>query len=573
MRMNIQMTGIDYTKATVGQREKFALTKPVEINMLRFIGRTYAVPGCVIISTCNRMELWVNGPDDRSVRLGDVIRELFDLDEEEYRGLFTERDGATAISHLFELSCGMKSLVFGEDQILSQVKEALLTARECGAADPVLETLFRHAVTAAKKVKTQVRLVAVDRSAAQTAVALAKELLGTLKGQKCLVIGSGEMGRQAAGGLINEGCEVVMTLRQYKTGETVVPSGCRTIDYEDRYAAFEKAGIVISATRSPHYTLRYDKVRSAAGNGKKIILDLALPRDVDPEIAALTNIALYDIDHFRDSAAPEPDGENTAKVREIIGEAMGEFTRWYGTRDLIPKISEISAKASLDVESRIRHQLRKTALDENGREEICRLAVSAVEKVVRKTMLELNDCNEGCNGPIGFIENPDGADCGETAAASRLPLRFPLYVDLTGKEIAVIGGGDIARRRIVSLASFPCSVTVVALRAHEALVRLGAEKKLSLKIKSYESRDIENAFLVIAATDDRELNHRIALDALTNGQFCSVADCREECTFYFPATVPFKGGVIGICGTGEDHTGTKRMAEEIREFIKEKEKQ
>ena len=562
--LNIRMAGIDYSTASVGQRERFALTKTAQTHLLQLLTGMYRLSGCVVISTCNRMELWVSGGDGGAPGLADMLCDFFSLERDSYGRVFTERDGMTAVRHLFELACGLKSLVFGEDQILAQVKDALLTARECRAADPVLEALFRSAVTAAKKVKTQVRLYPVDRSVAGSAVALAKACLGTLRGVSCLVIGSGEMGRLAARELADEGCRVTMTLRRYRPGETTVPSGCNVVDYEARYAAFAEAGVIVSATRSPHFTLQYDRVRELTGGGSKVILDLALPRDVDPEIARLPDISLYDIDHFKDGRAPSWDGAGLSEVDRIIGEEIGEFTRWYGARALLPKINEITARAASDVEGRLRHRLRKAGLDEDSKEDICRLAVSAVERVVRKTML-------GMSGGEGPVLREDPAD-GGAAAVGRPPLRFPLYVDLTGKEIAVIGAGAVALRRVQTLSAYRCAIRVTAPEACPEIRALHARGRIVYARKAYEPSDLDGAFLVIAATDSRELNHRISLDAGKDGRYCSVADCREECTFFFPATVRYSGGVIGICGTGEDHAGTKRMADDIREFIKEKER-
>jgi siroheme synthase-like protein len=126
-------------------------------------------------------------------------------------------------------------------------------------------------------------------------------------------------------------------------------------------------------------------------------------------------------------------------------------------------------------------------------------------------------------------------------------------------------------RRIKTLLSYPCNIEVIAPDVIEEIEQMREDDRITLKKKKYEASDLGGAYLVVAATDDRELNHRIALDAGRNGQHCSIADCKEECTFYFPATVHYDGGVIGICGSGEDHCKTKEVAADIREFIKTKE--
>ena len=566
--MAIRMAGIDYQSAAIETREKFALTKTSQAELLQSVRCREGVSGCVIINTCNRMELWLS--DEGGIVMPyDILCDVFSLKGDAYGGYFTRREEDEAVRHLFELACGLKSMIFGEEQILSQVRESIALAREYGVADPVLQTLFRMAVTAAKKVKTEVRLVPVSRSVANTAVEFLKNRLGELKGAACLVIGSGEMGRQAARGLLAEDCDVTMTLRQYKSGDAVVPAGCRVIDYESRYEKLPNVNIVISATRSPHHTLRYDRVRGLSLHGDIVMFDLALPRDIDPELSALPNIRLYDIDHLGGRLVDEDGGGGLLRARELIGEAVGEFERWRRVRALMPKITELSASASAEVEGRLQNRLRHMALDDSSLKLIREAAGNAVSRVVESVLLSLNETGGGALLSDLLAMRESAAP--EEPGREKLPRRFPLFVDISGKKIAVIGAGAVARRRVKALCTYPCRVHVTAPEACGEILELQTLGKLVYTQKPYETSDLEGAYLVVAATDSRELNHRIALDAGKNGQLCSIADCKEECTFYFPATVHYEGGVIGICGTGEDHAGTKEMTAEIREFVRARE--
>lgn len=161
----------------------------------------------------------------------------------------------TPVRHLMEVASGLRSRIWGEDQIISQVKDAIALAREAGCTDGVLETLFRSAISAGKEVKTEVRLTAVPTSAASMAVELLAAKLGDLAGKKALVIGNGEMGRLSASLLQQAGCEVWVTLRTYRHGETIVPPGCGVVPYEERFHHMEGCDFLISATTSPHYTV------------------------------------------------------------------------------------------------------------------------------------------------------------------------------------------------------------------------------------------------------------------------------------------------------------------------------
>ncbi|MGI6402896.1 MAG: glutamyl-tRNA reductase [Oscillospiraceae bacterium] len=569
--MNIQMAGIDFNNASIEHREKFALTATAQAQLLTYCTGLQGVSGSVIINTCNRTELWLSCQEGAEINPYQILCGYFKADPETNRGFFSERSGAAAVSHLFELACGLKSMVFGEEQILSQVKDAIAFAQECKTSDAVLQAMFRWAVTAAKKAKTEVRLQAVDRSIAGTAVNFLKQAIGDLHGVPCLVIGNGEMGRLAAKGLVSEGCRVNITLRQYKSGDAIIPSGCKAVDYEDRYRILHDARIIISATRSPHHTLIYEQVKAQVGDGEKIMFDLALPRDIDPAVGTLPNVRLYDIDHLGGRLVDDSDNIGIARVKAIIAEGIGEFNRWQTARMLMPKINEIGALAAADATARLRSSLKNAALDDACLQLIDEAAAKAVEHVVENMLLCLQK-NGGHALLAGVLpEAKASIENGLSDNNRPLPLRFPLFVDLTARRVAVIGAGPVALRRILALCSYPCTIRVIAPDALPEIEQLHAEGKITYVKKAYDSSDLDGAYLVIAATNDRALNSRIALDARMNGQYCSVGDCKEECSFYFPATVHYDGGVIGICGTGENHKKTRKIAAEIREFISSKE--
>ncbi|MEL4106888.1 glutamyl-tRNA reductase [Oscillospiraceae bacterium WX1] len=570
--MNICMAGIDFNKASIEYRERFALTKTAQAAMLGRVGSYTGVSGCVIISTCNRMELWTHHTGTPKHSPFDILCELFHIDAADYEKFFTCRVGNEAVRHLFELAAGLKSLIFGEEQILAQVKEAIDFARASRSSDPVLDSLFRRAVTAAKKAKTAVRLTPVDCSAAMTAVEILKEKFSDLNGLPCLVIGSGEMGRLAAESLVGEGADVTVTLRQYSNGATTAPPGCRAIDYEARYSLLGASAVIISATRSPHYTLLYDDAKTHFTGSEKMLFDLAVPRDIDPQIGVLPYITLYDIDHLGGSMARGAENAAVGQVLSILDAEIAEFDRWRRVRSLMPKITELGVAASTEVSERIRHNLRHVSLDDSARRLVHNAAGQAVSKVVENILLSLekNTDDELFASFISDMQDEAALKpMGDTPP--NLPPRFPLFLDLSGKEVVVVGAGPVACRRIKSLLSYPCRITVIAPDVHEDIKVLHQRNEMTLYQKTYEPRDLENAFLVIAATDSRSLNHQIALDAEKAGQHCSIADCKEECSFFFPATVHYNGGVIGICGTGDNHTRTKNITDDIREFIKTRE--
>ena len=153
----IQMMGIDHSRATVAERELFSLTKAKQKELMEAVIRQQGVGGCVLLSTCNRTELYVSLQKEEDIDLYRIfchIREIPQTAQDELQHLFCRRSGEDAVRHLFLLTGGLKSRIIGDDQILTQVREALEYARLCNVADTVLKTLFRMAVTVGKKIKT-----------------------------------------------------------------------------------------------------------------------------------------------------------------------------------------------------------------------------------------------------------------------------------------------------------------------------------------------------------------------------------------------------------------------------------
>lgn len=288
----IQMVGTDYSMAPVSVRSVFSRTKPDTLKLMEVIRKELQADGVLVLNTCNRFELWISVDKDKnggqyklSDRLFRVLCRENLVAAKDYRSFFVERSQEDAVKHLFWLTCGLKSAILAEDQILTQVKDALSFSREHHFADSRLEVLFRMAVTAAKKVKTEVKFSRADSSAIEQAVKLLKQEGFDLKDKKCLVIGNGEYGRLAAVTLRDRGADVMMTVRQYHHGLVQVPEGCTRVDYESRYDYLAYVDLVVSATSSPHCTIHRNKLMACRIDHPLILIDLAVPRDIEPSIA------------------------------------------------------------------------------------------------------------------------------------------------------------------------------------------------------------------------------------------------------------------------------------------------
>ncbi|POP33347.1 glutamyl-tRNA reductase [Lactonifactor longoviformis] len=392
--MGICMLGIDHNRALLDVRALFSFTKKNTAEALEVLREKEGVLGCIILSTCNRMEIWASTVEDWDGSLYDCLLELKGAESGKYREYFVERKEKEAVEHLFYLTCGLKSQILGEDQILTQVKDALALARENFSTDSVLEVLFRMAVTAGKKVKTDVTFSRGNSSVIHQAITMLEDEGFRLQDKTCMVIGNGEMGKVAAQALREAGAYVTVTVRQYRSGMVSIPQGCARINYGERMEYLPQCDLVVSATASPNYTLKKELFQEAVLPSDLRIIDLAVPRDVEPSVGELPEITLYDMDSFRMEGTPEELSQSLEQAGVILNAQMEEFYSWLEGRDLIPRIQEIKADAVQDLNLRILKILNKTPMEEKDREKLLHTIDTAAGKVVNKMIFGLRDTLE-----------------------------------------------------------------------------------------------------------------------------------------------------------------------------------
>ena len=336
--MHIVMTGLDHSLASVALREKFSFTKAAVADAVAAFARKPGVLGAVLLSTCNRTELYLSLEQPWCVSPDKL---LCAAAGHPYDGFaFVTREGEEAVQHLMEVASGLRSRILGEDQILSQVKAAAEISHQAGACDNVLATLFRTAVTCGKQVKTNAHLTGVATSAAHMAVKAAQSRLGDLTGKRALVIGNGEMGRLSAGLLRDAGCTVSVTLRSYHHGETVVPPGCSVTPYDNRYQAMEGTDLVVSATTSPHHTI-YREDFLTISHPPRLLIDLAIPRDIEPATGSLPGVTVLNVDDLGENLGA--DAQVLAQAEATIAEYAERFRQWRIYRESMPALEEVKA--------------------------------------------------------------------------------------------------------------------------------------------------------------------------------------------------------------------------------------
>lgn len=391
LKMSIRMIGIDYHLAEVDIRAIFSFTRKSGAEAMELLIAKPGIRGSVILSTCNRMELWASVDEDYEGSLLEELCELKGVTKEKYARYFVKRREDEAVNHLFHLTCGLKSMILAEDQIITQVKDALALARETYSTDNVLEVLFRKAVTAAKKVKTEVVFTHANVTAVDRAVEMLKGQGFDLKGRTCMVIGNGEMGKLAAQTLARHGADVTVTVRQYRSGVVNIPRGCSRINYGERMDLLPRCDLVISATSSPNHTIRRELFTDEVVIDHPIyLIDLAVPRDIEAEVGELEHITLYDIDDFQ-ITVQDANGEALAQAEEILSAEMADFYSWYDCRDLIPRIQGLQVDAVTDLNLRIQKIIRKLPMPEAEQQLLLSNIDVAAGKVVGKMMYGLRD--------------------------------------------------------------------------------------------------------------------------------------------------------------------------------------
>lgn len=382
--MEIKMAGIDHQKASIEQRELFAFTKSQAKQAMEKWKHEGMVSGCLLLSTCNRTELWISCMDGKGADPFSMLCSVKGCSEEEHKHLSVERQGNEAVMHLFQLICGLKSRIYGEDQIISQIRGALELSRSCGCADKVTEKLFQTAIAAGKDVKTNVKIKNASPSAARNILLLLKEKMGTVQDLPCLIIGNGQMGKLVANVLRESGAKVTMTLRKKMHGQecqdSIIPEGCRMIDYDERIQELDKNRVVISATASPHFTVTRENLEGKSFDSA-IWIDMAVPRDIDPEAGQYQGIELYDMDRLSDTHTEAHTEKALERSMEILENYRKELEIWFAFREHIDTVKDISAVTAEDACKR---------MDKEAAEMLPSMEV-AVNKAVEKLLFGIRD--------------------------------------------------------------------------------------------------------------------------------------------------------------------------------------
>lgn len=388
--MGIYSINISHKTAPVEIRELVSLSRNEKIDFLTHVKELTCISECVLITTCNRTELYLVGSEEAVTFSFKLLTDIKQVDYTTITKYILRYEEVNAIKHLFKVTSGLDSMVIGEDEILGQVKEDFALAKEVGTTGYYLNTIFRDAISCGKLVKTKTKLSKTPVSIGTlTANAVFSFQLddnneNTLKNmvsnenttdkklfakeyeeKKVLIIGlSGKMGTIIMKNLYNQkGIHITGTIRRHNLPAEVmfIYPQVNMIDYKDRYDKIKEADIIISATSSPHYTVTYHELKNyIKDNKKRLFIDLAVPKDIDKDITKLAGVELIDIDYFKKLS----EKNNQIKLKEveiaelIIEEQVEELLKEITFRNFLPSMSEVKHIFSENSLESILYQLK-----------------------------------------------------------------------------------------------------------------------------------------------------------------------------------------------------------------------
>jgi glutamyl-tRNA reductase len=388
--MNVLLVGTSHRLAPVEVRERVAVGPDAASELAaRLAGEGEAV----CLSTCNRTELYLAPADgdDAERRATDALAELGGVSLEELDPYLYRLEHEAAVVHLFRVAAGLDSLVPGEGEILGQVR----TAYERGSVGPLLDRLFRDALHTGKKVRTETAIAESPGTTSSAAAALAAQVFGDLEGSQIAIVGAGKIGALAARRLIKRGAELSFVAnRSEERGQLLADElGGRSIPLARIGEAIDAADIVVSSTSSADYVITQEHVADRRGR-PLLLIDLAVPRDVDPVVNELPDCYLYDIDDLEAVVQETMAGREAefAKAEAIAVAESVRFRDWLASREVVPVIASLRERA----EQIRRGELAKASgwlaeLPERERDAVESLTTQIVNKVLHDPIVRLKE--------------------------------------------------------------------------------------------------------------------------------------------------------------------------------------
>ena len=394
--MHLTVIGVNHRTAPIDVREKFSISKDKISEGLKNIGNYDDLREVAILSTCNRTEVYtVTDSFDETADnfILDLVGYVDDVDEYLYKF-----SGADCIQHLFKVASSLDSLVLGEGQILSQVKAAYALAKENSATGTILNTLFNRAIATGKAVRTETKIAYNSVSISYAAVELAKQELGSLDHKKALIFGAGKMAQLTVQHLISHGVDKIFIANHHieRAEELAGKIGGEAVDWSEAMERAVDVDVIVTSTGAPHYVVKAAQTRELMqrrGNRKLFIIDIAVPRDVEPEVSDIEGVTLYNIDDL-EAVVDEHISqryEEAKQAKKIIDEnveALVDRFKYLSFQPLMASLSERAEEVRLREIHRAASKLPNLTVDEQ--KVIDNMTKMIVRKLLRMPMMNLN---------------------------------------------------------------------------------------------------------------------------------------------------------------------------------------
>jgi glutamyl-tRNA reductase len=393
--MYVSVTGVSHHETPVELRERFAFSAE---QLAPALGRLPSgLGGGVVLSTCNRSELYL--ASESSVGRSEAVDALVKArGEPAPEGVaFYHHDGADAVRHLYRVAAGIESLVIGESEILGQVREAFSASTLAESSNAVLARLFHTALRVGRRARSETEIGAHGLSISALAVSLSRRLVGDLRGKTVLVVGAGDAGRRAAGALVQNGVgRLMVTTRRSGLAEDIARElNGVSIPFSDLKAALKEADVLITATAAPAAIIAAEDISRAMASRPQrplLIVDIAVPRDVEAGARDVANVHLFDIDDLESAAEAnlEARRREVGAVEQIIDEEAVRFGTWLSQQKATPTITALRRRAEATRQAELDRTLARLGnLSDADRKRIEAMSESLVKRLLHEPVTRL----------------------------------------------------------------------------------------------------------------------------------------------------------------------------------------
>jgi glutamyl-tRNA reductase len=399
--VTLLVVGVSHRTAPLELRERVELTERRAADLLASLTERPEIDEAASLSTCNRTELYLVARDagdaERAATAG--LARTGGMPPEQLGGAIRTLHGAEAARHLFRVAAALDSMVLGEAEIQGQVRRAYELALSLGTSGRIINRLFQDALRAGKRVRTETCISRHRASVASVAVELARRELGDLNGRRALVIGAGKHGALTARALMDAGVQTVFVAnRSRERAEDLARRfGGRAVSFDNLAGELRRCDLVLTCTSCTHRVLTRRELAAAARGRRLVVVDTAVPRDVEPSARELPGVTLYDLDTIqrelaRNLSAREDEVRSAAP---IVEEEVASFERWLASLAVVPTISALRERGRAAVERALReNESRWQSLTDDDRERVELIARAVVSDLLHEPTLRLRRAGE-----------------------------------------------------------------------------------------------------------------------------------------------------------------------------------